>query len=759
MRNILLLISIVVAYSGFAQHEHGGHNKPAEAPVSAPAKPNEIVQKTKGTGNIHKGHRVEYDLFVKDTLVNFTGRKKHAVAINGRIPAPTLNFTEGDTAVIRVHNLMHMETSIHWHGVLLPNKEDGVPYLTTVPIKSHSTYTFTFPIIQSGTLWYHSHTMFQEQSGLYGALVFHPAVKEYDLREEVLVLSDWTDQKPYQVQRYLKRSGEWYAIKKNALQSYGEAIGAGYFKDKVKQEWNRMPAMDVSDVFYNKFLSNGKEKLFLKDVKPGEIIRLRIINGSASSYFTVQYAGGAMQVVSADGINVKPFYTDKLVIATAETYDILLTVPESGSAELRSTVSDVSGYTSVYFGEGMEMNAPDVPRINYFALLHEMNKMGAMKMQGTKSKSEMKGMNMGEEHAKGHKMEGDEKPGKRPLNKQRSDMMGMKMEGMTDMNMEYSYDNLRALNPTTLDSTKQFREYRLKLTGNMLRYVWSIDNKTLSNADKILIRHGENVRLIFENTTMMRHPMHLHGHYFRVLNSQGAYSPLKHTFDIKSMETVTIEFEANEQQDWFLHCHILYHMMSGMARIVSYEGSEQNAFAKRGYKKLKREDNKFYPWADLSLHSQGAWLEANISNNKNALEFEGRVDWKGDFETETHLLRYLDKRQFFSVYVGYDYRDNKSLALADVADSKDNRRVFDVGFYYLLPMLVRSEWRVTHTGKLRLQLERRDIPLSNNFFLDLRANTDKEYTIGFRYMVARYFSISSNYDSDYKWGLGLTFHY
>ncbi len=258
---------------------------------------------------------------------------------------------------------------------------------------------------------------------------------------------------------------------------------------------------------------------------------------------------------------------------------------------------------------------------------------------------------------------------------------------------------------------------------------------------------------------MMRHPMHLHGHFFRFINSQGAYSPMKHTFDIKPMETVTIEFEANEQQDWFFHCHILYHMMSGMARIVSYEGSEQNEFAKTGYKKLKKEDNALYPWYDLSVHSQGAWLSGNISNNKNALEFEGRVSWKGNYETETHLLRYLDKNQYFALYAGFDSRDNKTLALYNKPNSKDNRHVFDAGFYYLLPMLVRSEWRIDQTGRLRLQLERRDLPLSTNFFMDFRVNTDKEYTVGFRYMVAKSFSVSTNYDSDYKWGAGLTWHY
>ena len=724
------------------------------------------------------GKKVVYDLYVNDTMVNFTGKHRMAIAINGNIPAPTLTFTEGDTAVINVHNLMKMESSIHWHGLLFNNDQDGVPYLNNPPIKAGSVYTFTFPLIQSGTYWYHSHTMLQEQSGLYGSIVIHPAKEKIKLKEYVILLSDWTDQKPMQVLRYLKRAGEWYAIKKGAVQSYGEAIAAGYLKDKLKQEWNRMPPMDVSDVYYDKFLMNGKETNFFKDVIPGEVIRLRIINGSASSYFNLQYAGGDMRIVSSDGINVQPLNVNKLEIAIAETYDILITVPENGSAELRATSWDVVGYSSAFFGNGNEMKAPEIPKLNYFKMMREMNKMDMSKMNGKKM-DEIKGMNMGNMNGMDmQKKDSSNKPmkmdnmdmGKMNMPSKDSakkntnnsnEMTGMNMGGM---NMEmpagtFSYDQLRALNPTTLDSTRKMSEVHLTLSGNMLRYIWSFDNKTLSEADLIKIKKGENVRFVLFNNTMMRHPMHLHGHFFRFLNGQGEYSPMKHTFDIKPMETITIEFEANEDKDWFFHCHILYHMMSGMMRIVSYEGSEQNEYAKTGYKKLKKEDKKYSTWADLSLHSQGAWLSGNISNNKNALEFEGRATWTGNYETETHLLRYIGKKQFFAVYIGSDFRKNKNLAFADKLDSKDNRQVFDVGVYYLLPMLIRSEWRVDHRGNLRLQLERRDLPLSNNIFMDLRVNTDKEYTIGLRYMVSKYASISTNYDSDYKWGIGLTFHY
>lgn len=760
---LLLFFLLFIPFSSLAQGIHSKHiSKVKDSLLQTPTSYNSSLQSRQvNTGTTYKGKKVEHDLYVRDTMVNFTGKHRHAIAINGQIPAPILEFTEGDTAIIRVHNLMKMETSIHWHGILLPNKEDGVPYLTTSPVEPDETYTFTFPLIQSGTYWYHSHTMLQEQSGLYGSIVIHPAQAEPVLKEYVLLLSDWTDENPHQVLRYLKRGGEWYAIKKSALQSYGEAIAAGYLKDKLKQEWQRMPAMDVSDVYYNKFLMNGQEKNYFKDAKPGEVIRLRIINGSASSYFNLQYANSYMRVISADGINVTPISVNKLEIAVAETYDVLITVPQTGAAELRATSWDVMGYSSAYFGNGTIMSAPDIPRLNYFKMMREMGgmNMGSRGMEGMDMKGKdpkgMKGMDM-----KDMKMQPDAVPKKMDKSSNMDEMIMDNMLGM-DMTMpgEFNYNRLRSLHPTTLDSTLKSREIKLSLTGNMLRYVWSFDYKTLSVADKILIRQGERVRFVLTNNTMMRHPMHLHGHFFRFINSQDDYSPMKHTFDIRPMETVTIEFEANEERDWFFHCHILYHMMSGMARIVSYEGSEQNEFAKTGYKKLKKEDNALYPWYDLSVHTQGAWLSGNISNNKTALEFEGRVDWKGDFETETHLLRYLDKRQFLAFYVGYDNRQNKTLPLFNESNSKDNRRVFDAGFYYLLPLLIRSEWRIDNTGRLRLQLERRDLPLSNNFFFDWRINTDKEYTVNFRYMVSKHFSISTNYDSDYKWGTGLTWHY
>jgi len=268
---------------------------------------------------------VEYELSVGYKEVNYTGKVWKAMAINGQIPGPTLVFTEGDTAVIKVHNDMDVETSIHWHGILLPNQYDGVPYITTMPILPGKSHTFTFELRQTGTYWYHSHTNLQEQRGMYGAIVILSKEPKVQVdRDIVLVLSDWTDENPYEVLRTLKRGSEWYSIVKGTSQSWNRVITHGALKDRLRQSFHRMPPMDISDVYYHRFLVNGEPRLDLPDIRPGERVRLRVVNGSTSTYFTLTYGRGPMCIISADGQPVEPVEVDGLLIAVAETYDLLL---------------------------------------------------------------------------------------------------------------------------------------------------------------------------------------------------------------------------------------------------------------------------------------------------------------------------------------------------------------------------------------------------------------------------------------------------
>ena len=524
---------------------------------------------------------VRYDLYINDTIVKFTRKSKRAIAVNGQIPMPTLTFTEGDTAEIYVHNNLKESTSLHWHGLVLPNKEDGVPNLTQMPIKPGTTHLYKFPIKQHGTHWYHSHSGLQEQIGMYGSFIMNKR-EEFDIPTVPIVLSEWTDYKPENVHRMLHNASDWFALRKNAVQSYAEAAKAGHFKTKLQNEWKRMLAMDVSDVYYDKIFMNGKPELAISEVdrkklKAGDKVRLRISNGGASSYFWLRYAGGKIMVVASDGNDVEPVEVDRLIIAVSETYDIVVTIPEEGkSFELLATTEDRTNSASVFIGNGSQQRIAPLPRLKYFEGMKMMN--GMMKMNGDLDDM---GMNMSLNQMDMNVVMYPEITGEEEKRRgAKKDTMSMNMDAHADHNQYKSnemsdivtlnYAMLKAPEKTILPNTTT-KELKFELTGNMNRYVWSLDNKVVSEADRILVKKGENLRLVIFNGSMMRHPMHLHGHDFRVLNGQGDYAPLKNIIDIMPMETDTLEFNANADGDWFFHCHILYHMMSGMGRVFSYE--------------------------------------------------------------------------------------------------------------------------------------------------------------------------------------------
>ena len=331
-------------------------------------------------------------------------------------------------------------------------------------------------------------------------------------------------------------------------------------------------------------------------------------------------------------------------------------------------------------------------------------------------------------------------------------MKGMNMDQGDEIVL--TYDMLRSLIPTALKDDRPMREIKLKLTGNMIRYVWAFDNKTLSESDKILIRKGENVRMVLFNNTMMRHPLHLHGHFFRFVNAQGEYSPMKHTFDIKPMETVAIEFYANEEKDWFFHCHILYHMMAGMARVVSYENSPANTqVSAKDQQKVFKEDKMVYLWGQTKIASDAVFGFANLVGNKGILGSTYRVSYKNKYEFQPDYQRFLDKRQFFSAFIGADIRN--TFQIIENGKSVD-RKVGVIGVRYLLPMFLQAELRLDHKGEVRFQLTRSDIPITRRLRLSLQANTDKEFNIDFDHNIGKRFYIHASYDSDYKYGVGLT---
>jgi len=730
---------------------------------------------------------VRYDLYVNDTTVAFGKKTKRAIAVNGQIPMPTLVFTEGDTAEIYVHNLMNEETSLHWHGLLLPNRYDGVPYLTQMPIKPHSTHLYRFPIIQHGTHWYHSHTELQEQTGMYGMFIMNKR-KEWDIPTVPVILSEWADMKPEEVHRSLHAATDWFAVQKGSTQSYAEAIKQGHFATKVNNEWKRMNAMDLTDVYYDNFLINGKNQYEQPQFKAGDKVRLRIANGGASDYFWLSYAGGKITVVATDGNDVEPVEVDRLIIAVSETYDVVVSIPENKSYEFLVTPEDRTKYASLWLGSGEKVAATKMKRPKYFAGMQMMNDMMDMKgnmieMEGMKMQNQIMDMNT----VMYPEITGEEKPKKEnkksPARGNGPDAMQMAdSNNMQGMNIEAGSPDIVSLNYTMLKATEKtslpegsLKELKFDLTGNMNRYVWTLDNKTVSESDKILIKKGENVRIVLYNNSMMRHPMHLHGHDFRLLNGQGDYAPLKNIIDIMPMERDTLEFTANAYGDWFFHCHILYHMMSGMGRVFTYENQPANPEIpnpKLAQRKLFADDRMFHLMGRVGIESNGSDGEAMMANTRwkaSTLWHLGYHDMHG-YESETMIGRYLGRMQWWFPYIGFDYHykmeggpknlfGNEERNWLGQSSNKNNRKTVAAGIAYTLPMLFVADARVDGEGKFRFQFSREDVPVTRRLRFGMMINTDKEYMLGLRYIATKYISISSHYDSDMGLGAGFTFTY
>ena len=649
---------------------------------------------------------VEYDLDINFKTINISGKSSKAMAINNSIPGPTLRFREGDTARISIKNSMNVETSIHWHGLLLPYRQDGVPYLTNPPIEPGKTNVFEFPIKQSGTYWFHSHTGLQEQRGVYGSIVITPKEGERvsSDQDKVIVLSDWTDENPDEVLRTLKSGNDFYSIKKGTMQNLFGAAKRNALSDMAKRSSMRMPPMDISDVAYDAFLVNGKKEMEIP-AKSGEKVRLRFINSATASYFYLQFAGGPVEIVSADGKDVQPVKVDRLLMAIAETYDLIVTVPKNGSYEFRATAQDGSGHSSIFIGNGKRIFAPNVPKPNLYKMKMSMKKSMDKKMgMGT-----MPPMNQ------------------RPLS---------------------PYKKLRSIGKSILPKQNPKREIVLTLTGDMERYIWSMDGETLSADNMIRIRHGENVRIVLINKTMMHHPMHLHGHFFRVINGQGDYSPLKHTVDVPPLATQIIEFEASEYNDWFFHCHILYHAKSGMARVVSYEDKELDLDLKKIRHNLYKDT-----WYGNTIGTAQSHMTdglAVLSNSKNILSTTWQVGWqrvdKTDFDVELAYDRYFNR--FLNLYAGINLVNEYE------------RGIF--GIRYLLPFNIESTFRIDSAGELRIELGQ-SLQLTDRIMVFGNAEYDtesrEEWLLGGKYILSKNVSMIGQYHSDFGAGAGVEFRY
>ena len=677
----------------------------------------------------------ESELVIARGEVDITGRTVEAITVNGSIPGPTLEFTEGDVARIHVRNDLDVEASVHWHGLLVPAPEDGVPGVSFPGIAPHTVFTYEFPLRQAGTYWYHSHSGLQEQRGVYGSIVIHPRDGERQPadREQVVVLSDWTDENPNWVAGLLRSGNEWYAVERGTNQTVWGALRRGRLADFFWREWQSMPDNEISDVSYDRFLINGKTAPEF-DAAPGETIRLRIINAASATYFYVQFAGGPMTVVASDGKEVEPFEVERLLVSVAETYDVLVTQPKEGAFEFRATAQDGSGHVAARVGTGESTAAPPVPKPDYYRNAMNAGYMRAMWRTAWDVGGEVALLPPGEEP-----------PPVAARNPKMAAMSGMGSAGMKGR-PSTPYAQLRSPDDTTIVGERPTRIVKLNLTGDMDRYVWSMDGKILAPSNTIRIRKGERVRFEMSNRTMMHHPMHLHGHFFRVLNGQGANAPLKHTIDVAPMQTTVIEFDANEEKDWFFHCHVLYHMKTGMERIVHYEGTEPDAATLAARPKLY--EDAWYAFGSATVLSQMSQGAAEVSNTHNIIGLGWEVGYDdAEYDVTASYSYYINR--YLSPFVGVN-------AFSEVDTGKDVRGVF--GFSWLLPLNVQTSVWVGTDKSFRWSAGK-DLAITRRLagFADVQFDTVTgwSWTSGAEFIVTRHLSLVGQYSSEYGAGGGL----
>ncbi|MBY8336315.1 copper resistance system multicopper oxidase [Alteriqipengyuania sp. NZ-12B] len=495
-------------------------------------------------------------------------RSGHAVAVNGTVPGPLVRLREGQNVRLHVTNNLDEDSSIHWHGLLLPFQFDGVPGVSFPGIKPGETFTYEFPVRQNGTYWWHSHSGLQEQAGHYGPIVIESADPDprYD-RDYVVLLSEFTPMHPHEIMRKLK-VGEHYFQRDMLTATEGDMSG------EMRRMWGemRMNPRDISDVTGSTytFLINGhgpQDDLQLA-FQPGERVRLRVINGSAMTFFNLRIPGVAMTVIQADGQDVDPVEVDEFQIGVAETYDVIVTPPD-GSHAIVAEAMDRSGMgvASLTSHKGHRATPPPLREIPTLTMVD----MGMMDHSGMGGMEGMGGM----DHSMRDKslVPGDVEVGPgvdmiAPMPMDRMDFPGLGLDKVGHRVLRYTDLKAKRMNPhRTVE-----RKMEIHLTGNMERYMWSFDGKKFTSVTDDPIRFGydERVRVKLVNQTMMAHPIHLHGHFFELVNgADHMHQPLKHTVIVQPGGTATFDLTANEPGDWAFHCHLLYHMHAGMMQVVT----------------------------------------------------------------------------------------------------------------------------------------------------------------------------------------------
>ncbi len=508
------------------------------------------------------------------------GRSGHAVTVNGTLPAPLIRLREGQTVRLSVTNHLDEDSSIHWHGLLLPFEMDGVPGVSFPGIGPHQTYDYEFPVRQAGTYWYHSHSGLQEAIGLYGPMVIDPADTDpvaYD-REHVIVLSDWSFMHPHAIMNKLKQDAEYFKRDQQTL--VGLLAGKGQsLADRLSWGKMRMDPTDISDIgsaTYTYLVNgHGPQDNWTGLFTPGERVRLRIINASAMTVFNVRLPGLAMTVVNADGENVRPVDVDELQISVAETYDVIVTPDTANAYTLVAEAVDRSGMARATLAPQPGMLAP-VPPLRDRPTL-SMKDMGHGNMAGMDHGDMGHSMNM-RDPANAARAGVELSPGVDMIAPMPVDRTGDRGIGLEDApHRVLVYTDLVSLTPNP-DPRPASRTLEIWLTSNMHRYMWSFDGETFTEAkEPFRFEKDERVRVTLVNSTMMAHPIHLHGHYFEVVNGHEGHHPRKHTVNVLPGGKISFDLTADAPGDWAFHCHLLMHMHAGMFNVVTVRPLEGGA--------------------------------------------------------------------------------------------------------------------------------------------------------------------------------------
>ena len=569
--------------------------------VTSPGQPNVLT----GT---------DFDLFIGETPVNITGAARTAMAINGSIPGPILRWREGDTVTLRVKNRLAEDTSIHWHGIILPANMDGVPGLSFHGIAPDGMYDYKFKVNQNGTYWYHSHSGLQEQIGVYGALVIdakEPEPFSYD-RDYVVMLTDWTDEDPTRLLAKLKKQSDYYNQHKRTVGDFINDVSEQGWSAAVadRKMWAemKMSPTDLADVsaYTYTYLMNGQAPNgnWTGIFKPGEKLRLRFINGSAMTYFDVRIPGLKMTVVAADGLHVKPVSVDELRIAVAETYDVIVELADQEAYTIFAQSMDRTGYArgTLATREGLSAPVPETdPRpliamgdmgmdhgsmagMDHSSMQGGMSGMDHSKMAGMDAGG-MQGDMAGMDHSKMAGMDHSGMAGmgaamqSHPASETNNPLVDMqtmtpthKLDdpgiGLRDNGRRVlTYSDLKSIFPDP-DGREPSRTIELHLTGHMEKFSWSFDGIKFSDAEPLRLKYGERVRITLVNDTMMTHPIHLHGMWSDLEDANGNFMVRKHTIDMPPGSKRSYRVTADALGRWAYHCHLLLHMEMGMFREV-----------------------------------------------------------------------------------------------------------------------------------------------------------------------------------------------